>query len=108
VLLERRVQCGRRLFWPSLQRLRLVKGVRRILRLRVLDSRNRPHSEEMIEGAIQALEREKLDWRRLDLSTRTVKDAAKSVHTLHLYASGSWTLCTTGLASPGWTCLRTR
>ncbi|KAI0538334.1 hypothetical protein GGR58DRAFT_309029 [Xylaria digitata] len=71
--------------------LRLVKGVRRILKLRVLDSRHRPHSEQTIEEAIKGLDVEELDWKRLDLSTKTVEEAAKRAHTLYLYCSGSWT-----------------
>lgn len=71
--------------------LREVKGVSRVLKLRVLDSRHRPHSEQTIEKAIQFLDIEELDWKRLDLSTKVIEVAAQKVHTLHLYASGSWT-----------------
>lgn len=71
--------------------LRLVKGVRKILTLRVLDSRYQPHSEQTIERAICRLGVEELDWKRQDVSARMVRKAAKSAHTLHLYASGAWT-----------------
>lgn len=74
-----------------LQWLRRVKGVRKIFKLRVLDSRHRPHNEETLEEAIRGLDIEELDWKRLDLSTRTVRDAATTSRTVHLYASGSWT-----------------
>ncbi len=70
--------------------LRFVKGVRKILKLRVLDSRQRPHSEEAVEEATKDLHIEELDWTRLDLSTRAIQDTAGEAHTLHLYASGSW------------------
>ncbi|KAK4151163.1 hypothetical protein C8A00DRAFT_17410 [Chaetomidium leptoderma] len=73
-----------------LQWLRLVKGVKEITKVRVLDSRHQPHSQEAIEQAISGLEIGELDWKRLDLSTRVVRNAA-GVHTLHLYGSGSWT-----------------
>ena len=70
--------------------LRFVKGVRKILKLRVLDSRQWPHSEEVIEEAIKNFHIEELDWKRLDLSARTIMIAANEAHTLHLHASGSW------------------
>jgi hypothetical protein len=74
-----------------LQWLRIVKGVTRILTLRVLDSRHEPHSEETIEDAVEGLKVEELDWKRMDLSIHTVLKAAKDVRVLHLYSSGSWT-----------------
>lgn len=74
-----------------LQWLRIVKGVTRILDLRVLDSRHEPHSEETIEDAVEGLEVEELNWKRMDLSVHTVLRTAKDVRILHLYSSGSWT-----------------
>jgi hypothetical protein len=79
-----------------LQWLRLVKGVRKILKLHVLDSYHRPHAEEVIEDALDGLVVEELDWKRVDLSIRTVRKVAGNVENfkLHLYSSGSWTpLC---------------
>lgn len=77
-----------------LQWLRRVKGVRKILKLHVLDSYHHPHAEEVIEDALDGLHVEELDWKRVDLSIRTVSKAAKDVKKLHLYSSGSWTpLC---------------
>jgi hypothetical protein len=70
--------------------LRLVKGVKKIIRLKVLDSRYEPHKEEVIEEAIKDVDVEELDWRRLDLSIRTVQAAAANVKTPHLYSGGDW------------------
>lgn len=74
-----------------LQWLHYVKGVKKVLKLRVQDSRHCPHSEETIEEAIKNLDVEELDWKRLGLSIRTVQDATSKAHTLHLYSDGSWT-----------------
>jgi hypothetical protein len=77
-----------------LQWLRRVKGVRKILKLHILDSYYQPHAEEAIEEALDGLCVEELDWKRVDLSIRTVKMVAGDVQKLHLYSSGSWTpLC---------------
>ncbi|KUJ11640.1 uncharacterized protein LY89DRAFT_228881 [Mollisia scopiformis] len=73
-----------------LQWLRLVKGVKRILKLGVLDSHIQPHREEIIEEALEGLQVEELDWKRVDLSIRSVEFAAKNVRILHLYSSGGW------------------
>jgi hypothetical protein len=67
-----------------------IKGVRKILQLRVLDSWLEPHSEEVIEQAISRFNVETLNWRRTDLSIKSVVEAAKGVSELHLYSSGSW------------------
>ncbi|OIW33083.1 hypothetical protein CONLIGDRAFT_162383 [Coniochaeta ligniaria NRRL 30616] len=70
--------------------LRMVKGVRKVMKLKVLDSRHEPHKEEVIEECIRNLQVEELDWRRTDLSIETVKDASPGVQRLHLYSSGDW------------------
>ncbi|KAE9376015.1 subtilisin-like protein [Stipitochalara longipes BDJ] len=70
--------------------LRLVKGVKKIIRLKVFDSRYEPHKEEVIEEAIKDVDVEELNWRRLDLSIRTVQAAAANVKTPRLYSGGDW------------------
>lgn len=58
------------------------------------DSRYEPCSEEMIENAATTFDVEELNWKRIDLSTRGLRDANSKVEILHLYSSGSWTpLC---------------
>jgi hypothetical protein len=70
--------------------LRMVKGVKKVMKLKVLDSRHEPHKEEVIEECIRDLQVEELDWRRTDLSIETVRDASPGVQRLHLYSSGDW------------------
>ncbi|KAK3366690.1 hypothetical protein B0T24DRAFT_708945, partial [Lasiosphaeria ovina] len=74
-----------------LQWLRHAKGVSKILTLQVLDSRSRPHSEGAIEEAMDGIHIEELDWKKMDMSIKTLRRVARSAHTLHFYASGSWT-----------------
>lgn len=74
-----------------LQWLRVVKGVTRILNLRVLDSQHEPHAEETIEESVKGLRIEELNWKRMDLSIDSILEAAPNVQILHLYSSGSWT-----------------
>jgi len=77
-----------------LEWLRNIKGVQKILELRVRDSWQHPHSEEVIEEAIKGFSVEVLDWKRADLSVKAIQEAAVDVEDLHLYCSGNWTaLC---------------
>lgn len=65
------------------------KGVKKLIKLTVSDSKINPHPEEAMEAAIKHLDVEHLDWRRLDLSIDTILEAAENVRELHLYSSGS-------------------
>lgn len=68
------------------------RGVQKIIELRVPDSWENPHSEEIIEQAIKTFGVEVLDWRRTDLSIKSIKESAgETVRELHLYSSGNWT-----------------
>jgi hypothetical protein len=70
--------------------LRKSRNVEKIFHLSVTDSLHEPHSEETIEEAVKHFDIEILDWRRIDLSIRTIRDAAPNVRRLHLYSSGNW------------------
>lgn len=54
--------------------LRMIKGVQKIIELRVPDSRYEPHSEETIEDAAIKFKVEELNWKRIDLATRGFSD----------------------------------
>ncbi|GAW16570.1 hypothetical protein ANO14919_060020 [Xylariales sp. No.14919] len=71
--------------------LQMVKGVKKVMKLKVLDSRYEPHKEEVIEDCIRDLNVEELDWRRTDLSIESIKSASPDVQTVHLYSGGDWT-----------------
>jgi hypothetical protein len=73
-----------------LEWLRKSRIVKRIFHLSVADSLHEPHSEETIEDAIKPFDIKILDWRRIDLSIRTIRDAAPNIRRLRLYSSGNW------------------
>lgn len=51
--------------------------------------KHKPHSDKVIVECLKGLDVESLDWRRLDIPTDVIVDAAgKSVKTLYLHCSG--------------------
>lgn len=67
-----------------------MKGVTEIVELKVDDSLTHPHTEEMIEESIRNFKIQKLDWQRLDIAIKSIKDYAPNLQSLHLYGSGNW------------------
>jgi hypothetical protein len=67
-----------------------TKMVKKIIELRIYDSWKNPHSEDSIERSLQIFDVEILDWRRADLSIRTIRRASPHVQVLYLYSSGGW------------------
>jgi hypothetical protein len=66
-----------------------LRGVQKIVKLKVLDRMYNPHDEQEIANQVDMFEVEILDWRYLDLSisvfTTPTRDRLKE---LHLYSSG--------------------
>jgi hypothetical protein len=73
-----------------LEWLHSTKKVNKIIELRIYDSWEKPHSEDSIERSLICFDVEILDWRRADLSVRTIRAAAPNVRVLYLYGSGGW------------------
>lgn len=69
--------------------LRDVCRVKNIIELHVRDSLLFPHSEERIEKVVGLFNVEKLNWKRVDLSIDSVKQAAPAIRELTLYSSGN-------------------
>lgn len=69
--------------------LRRVGGVRKVLEANVEDDEIEPHCDEAIEIALQGLDIETLNWKRLDLCSDVLKNAVKDVNELFLYSSGN-------------------
>jgi hypothetical protein len=65
-------QAGERKQKVILDWLRKSRNVEKIFHLSVTDSLHEPHSEETIEEAVKHFDIEILDWRRIDLSIRTI------------------------------------
>jgi len=69
--------------------LRLKGGVQEILEVNVIDDDKEPHSDEAIEMALKGLDVEILNWRKLDLCSDVMCNAAPNVRVVYLYSSGN-------------------
>ncbi|KAK3374165.1 hypothetical protein B0T24DRAFT_554041 [Lasiosphaeria ovina] len=67
------------------------KGVTNIIKVIVADNKEPPHSDQAIEDALKPFDVEILDWRKLDLDPRAIKDACQNskLRELHLRWSGN-------------------
>lgn len=64
-------------------------GVRKIIRIAVEDDEDTPHSDELIEKTLQRFDVEVWDWKKFDLCSETILEAAPNVKDLSLYSSGN-------------------
>ncbi|RMJ17997.1 hypothetical protein CDV36_002316 [Fusarium kuroshium] len=80
-----------------------VHHVEKIFKVIVEDLVSYPHTDEAIRTALKPFKVEQWDWRKLDICSRTILDAAPLTRELHLQCSGneavlqSWA-CESGLA----------
>lgn len=65
-----------------------VKEVRKIIKIVVEDHVDTPHSDEMLE-TLQRFQIEEWDWKRMDLCSSVLFNAAPDARALTLYSSGS-------------------
>lgn len=65
------------------------RGVGTVLKVVVDDSLDPPHTDEAIEEALRNLDVEVWDWRKPDLSTEVIYNAAPRVREVHLYWGGN-------------------
>ncbi|KAK3690256.1 peptidase S8/S53 domain-containing protein [Podospora appendiculata] len=66
------------------------KGLKTVLKVVVDDSFPHPHSDEAIENALRGMDVEVWDWKRIDLSSKVIYNAApRVVREVHLYWSGN-------------------
>ena len=66
------------------------KGVERILKLVVPDSRANALDKDNICTCLEGLAVEDLNWQRLDLGIEPIESLASTLGILHLYSSGNW------------------
>lgn len=64
-------------------------GVAKIIRVRVQDTQDPPHSEEAIEDALKGFQVEIWDWIRIDICSDTILKTAPDVTKVCLYSSGN-------------------
>ncbi len=69
--------------------LRRKGGVRQVLEANVEDDEIEPHCDEAIEMALEGLDVEILDWKKLDLCSDVLCNAASNVKELFLYSSAN-------------------
>jgi hypothetical protein len=65
------------------------RKIKRILEVTVPDCPNHPHSDDTIINCLKEFGVKRLDWRKLDLSVKTILQAAQDVEELCLYSSGN-------------------
>lgn len=65
------------------------KGVRKIIKVVVTDGSQSPHCDDDIIRSLCRFDVEELDWKKIDLCSETVKEAAKNVRELVLHTSGN-------------------
>ncbi|KAK4458238.1 intracellular serine protease [Cladorrhinum samala] len=65
------------------------KGVKTILKVVVDDTLVPPHTDEAIEEALRNMDVEVWDWKKVDLCTEVIYNAAPGVREVHLYWGGN-------------------
>lgn len=67
----------------------LRKKVKKIIKLKVEDNEDLPHSDEEIVNALQGIDVEIWDWVQYDLCCDTIAKAARNVKEVFLYSTGN-------------------
>jgi hypothetical protein len=84
-----------------------LRGVRKIMRLKVLDRMYSPHDEKRIAEVVGEFEVAALDWRHLDMALSYFNRKTKRRLTdLHLYSSGKTAVVDHWLSAKGIKCLK--
>lgn len=64
-------------------------GVREIIKIMVVDDRDRPHADSAIIEALYGFKVEEWDWKRVDLCSDVIYEASPNVREVSLYCSGN-------------------
>ena len=65
------------------------RNVKKVIQVIVMEGVSLPHSDEAIVESLKGLDVEIWDWRKFDICSETILQAAPQVRILHLYCSGS-------------------
>lgn len=65
------------------------QGVRKIIKVIVVDDGEIPHSDQAIEECLEGFDIEILDWKKLDICSKPICRAARDVRNIYLYSTGS-------------------
>ncbi|KFY46705.1 hypothetical protein V494_00369 [Pseudogymnoascus sp. VKM F-4513 (FW-928)] len=74
------------------------RKVSRIFKVIVIDDGKPPHSNQAIEESLKGFKIETWDWKKVDICSDTILEAASGVRILNLYASGN------SAVLKGWSC----
>ncbi|KAE8447278.1 hypothetical protein EG329_010972 [Mollisiaceae sp. DMI_Dod_QoI] len=74
------------------------RGVNRIFKVIVIDGVDPPHSNQVIEERLKGFKIETWDWKKVDICSDTILEAAPGTRFLNLYASGNCAVL------KGWSC----
>ena len=64
-------------------------GVKKVIRVSVLDYGDHPHPDSSIEEDLKSLEVEIWDWKKVDLSSDVISNSSTSIREISLYFSGN-------------------
>jgi hypothetical protein len=67
-------------------------GVKKIVKVIVLDDQEPCHADSSIEDALKKFDVEIWDWKRLDLSTEVIRKSSSVVREVSLYSSGNYSV----------------
>ena len=95
---QERLGSGRDDFAIIFRVLREDIGVEKILKLEVEDIDQPSHSDDIIIDHLRGFGIEEWDWRKLDLCTDVIREAAEDVRYIRLYSSGN------NAVLRGWSC----
>lgn len=65
------------------------RGVKKIIKVVVMDTNEQFHDDEAIENALAGFEIERWDWRRYDIPSNVIARATSAVEDVTLYFSGN-------------------
>ena len=74
------------------------RHVKKIFRVIVNDLTDRPHTDEMIISLLKEFDVEHWEWKKLDMNSEAIYEAAPRVKTVSLHSSGNYS------ALQGWAC----
>lgn len=85
---QRRFGSGRTDFGIVFRELKRI-GVKRIMEIEVEDLKEQSHADDIIIDSLKDFNIKEWDWRKLDLCTEVIRQAAQHVRKIRLYSSGN-------------------
>ena len=64
-------------------------GVKKVMKIEVEDLKEPSHGDDIIIESLKGFNIEEWDWRKIDLCTEVIRQAAQHVRQIRLYSSGN-------------------